>query len=242
MAIVIRDRFGFPFNNGRGIGTEQLDGTIKKDQLGANTGLREYVMITMVHDSTNNQITANIPDFGVQDVLEFPARLVGVFPQIIGRQADPLSLVVHNVNKPLQDRDGEAVGANLLSPGRIYELINFIPAFKFVQPLGIRLRDYTIYSTLSPDMDFSEVEILAGSTSDSDTIDDPIRTIQSYLAYWVPDDTPDISEILISGFNQIFSYGRIPGTIDVQGRSYKGWRSNSLLPVRASVRTVIIRQ
>ena len=48
-----------------------------------------------------------------------------------------------------------------------------------------------------------------------------------YLAFGVPDDTGDISGIILRNTNELSYFERVAGTIEVTGRDYKFWRSRN---------------
>ena len=158
------------------IDTDQLEGEIDQDQLADNTGIREYVGQAFMHDSANDRITGTIQGLDAGDTFERYSRMIAFSPDPLGRQGDALRMVVHTVNLPLVDRDGQAVSARQITPGRLYEILQGFSSFAFIQPLGLRPQDYRIRVAVSPDTAFTSVEILAGTQSpvDSNAVSVPV--------------------------------------------------------------------
>ena len=54
MPINLRDRLTFLFNGGKGIGTDQLDGTIENSQLADSSGIKTYFASGSVYTPASN--------------------------------------------------------------------------------------------------------------------------------------------------------------------------------------------
>ena len=237
MPITLRDFLSFPFNSGRGIKTDQLDGMVTFDQLDEDTGMPVYLVTAPVYSEADNRITLT----GLTDPPN-PSMIFALLPTVLARKDAALTLVAGSFSAPLTNPAGVAVSAVDLTPSALVGLLRLSGDVRLAEYQPKRPQDYTIRSALSVDVTFTEAEILAGTTSATPTITTPTSPDPAYYAFGVPDSTDDITGIVSFGVNQIAAYERIAGTISVSGTLYKFWRSKLLLSIRVVGITATIEQ
>lgn len=93
---------------------------------------------------------------------------------------------------------------------------------------------HTRYAALKATNGFVAADFTASGTSASSTtstIAVPAYTDNRYLAFAVPDDQPDLTDIREEGsaFNSFSFFERVAGTITIGGSAHKVWRSTNVL-------------
>ena len=256
MAITLRDFLTFPFNNGRGIRanqidglipTSQLSGLIQANQLAGSAGFPSYFSGLDYIAADNHLVATLFPDASLRPT--WPSITYFVLPANVGRKQDALSLTFTGATPPVYpilDVHGNAVSAELLSPGDVLGLLRVSPtSVRFFQPLPVRPQDYNILATISADAILDASEIVAATSSGNNMITPPLWVEADgnrHIYHGVPNDTPDIVGIEVSGINQIFAYVRVAGTQDSGAIPYKWWRSFNLQSYLASGQTYTIIQ
>ena len=229
MAITFRDFITFPFNGGRGIRGSQIDGRIDRANLplGVGAGQNLFVATLMDYDSGTATITGEIDNLAA-----FPlgSLVYGVFPDTIDLARVALSLDVDGTPRALLDIDGRTVWAAQLTPGRIYGLIRTTDGLRFLEEFGVRPGRYFIRTAASLAPLVTVAEILAGNRSTTQFIALVPFTTPHYHQFGVPDNSPDITDIIIpaTGASQFAFVQRVPGTVTVEGVAYKWWRGNGI--------------
>ena len=220
------------------------DGSIRDVKLHLDTGKRHYIGSNVVY----TQATAIISiDTLRGSVLRIGDSVYFLCPNTIDDSSVTLNVEVDGGGHiPLQDHDGDELSARELESGRIYELVRVATAFRTIGNFRqISESMYLRYAALSADQDFTEMEILAGTSSRTPTIIVPEYVDINdnfYVGFGVPDNTPDISGVVYNGLNQVVFYTRIAGVISVSGVDYKFWRSNSLLTDAFGGAAIVIQQ
>ena len=247
MPINLRDRLTFLFNGGKGIGTDQLDGTIENSQLADSSGIKTYFASGSVYTPASNTIAATIvgvDNSEVDTVSEFFFQA----PGDMDRKADAMTLSIAGQNRGLLDVQGNAISARQLTPDALYNVFRYFVnsglRYRMFEPLETRPQDYDIRAAVSEDTTFTDSEILSGTTSETAVITLPTwMTENHYVLVGVPDDTGDIIDLTLTGFSQFNGFARVAGARDVEGRDYKFWRSsNAFIPAFSGQSYTVVQE
>ena len=192
-----------------------------------------FIGAVAIYDESTAVLSFNVLEFSNSTGMpKYGDVIFIIIPASIPRSNSLVSIAINNnAALPFRTVDGVQIKANQITPGRLFQLLAFAGQLRLIDFLYPRPQDYAILSAVSEDVIFTEAEVLAGVSSNNDLVAAPIRAADdppAYLAFGVPADTGDIIE-LIAGVNQLFSFTRIPGVIDIGGIDYKFWRSFNLL-------------
>ena len=190
MAISLRDFLTFPFNSGRGIRMNQIDGA-------------QLHFVTSSWDDAADPTHLILSPFleNVPEQALFFFRLPGVIP----RKARALTARIGatNIERPLVGIDGSAIPTRLLAPNYLYGTLMDSAAARLIEPLFPRPQDFTLVCVPSYDdrvMTQAEADAVGtdGPTASQTAVvpwpeyNFPTNTdIEFFLG--VPLDAPDIS-------------------------------------------------
>ena len=131
MAISLRDFLTFPFNSGRGIRMNQIDGA-------------QLHFVTSSWDDAADPTHLILSPFleNVPEQALFFFRLPGTIP----RKARALTarIGVTNIERPLVGIDGAAIPTRLLAPNYLYGALMDSAAARLIEPLFPRPQDFEI--------------------------------------------------------------------------------------------------
>ena len=131
MAISLRDFLTFPFNSGRGIRMNQIDGA-------------QLHFVTSSWDDVDDPTHLILSPFleNVPEQALFFFRLPGVIP----RKARALTARIGatNIERPLVGIDGSAIPTRLLAPNYLYGTLMDSAAARLIEPLFSRPQDFEI--------------------------------------------------------------------------------------------------
>ena len=202
------------------IPTNRLDGQISQSQLADDIGEQMYLATGTQYDGTNNLITSTTR--GRSTAVEIGTVIYTVMATNVDRQLENLEISINGETLNLHTVDGNAVRARDLSPGRLYGMIKVVGAWRFLELLEPRVRDWTIYSFVSQTTTPTAAEIAAANSSTTNRISTLTYTGLVYVWFLVPVDTYDISDLLQGGVSQLSGYDPIASNITIGGIEYKG--------------------
>ena len=227
MPITLRDFITFPFNGGRGIRTDQLDGEIAAAQLAADAGMPVYLNTGATYTAAQNRITLT----GAADP-PVPSLFFAFVPNDVGHKSNALTIAAGSVEELLHDPAGDDVSARRLSPGALIGILRLAASFRLSEHPPTRPVDYAIRSAASEDDTLTTDEIGAGTASvpPSRIARTPDYSGNRYVFVGVPDETADITSVLSANIENLHVMQRVPGTVDdPDGVAYKWWRWSGAL-------------
>ena len=186
-----------------------------------------YTTSIVDYSDADARISLSIDEFeGYPGVGAFYA--LALFPPIIQRGYVDVSMRVNTfADRSLSDRNTRAVVASQLTPGRLHSLL-YLPGtigqFLFVDPLGVRPQDYSVYAAWKSAVGFTgfveaDFVLNRGGVSETGVIDiDLVPHTVFHTALWVPADTGDISTIFEAGsYGELLQFYEDGGALTVNG-------------------------
>lgn len=243
MPITLRDFISFPFNGGRGIRTDQLDGAIDRSQLAANAGEPTllYTTVGTAYDDATHLLTVGLRPGAGPPALGTSVWII--MPAGMPRTSDAMTISIGGApSVPLRAISGQAVSARQLTPGCLHEVLVLVGQVRFVAPLpSVRDQDWELAAFWSDenledeavDADqFGGIETFSTSTITVPAYVPGARDRNAYLFLGVPMDAPDI--VRASGFevsiDTRLSLEQVPAAQfagQVGGSDYRWVRSRS---------------
>ena len=199
----------------------------------AAQGIPSY-LATNVVQASDDQLTADV--IGLTGAPPSPSVVFVFMPTTLNRAGVDVSLSINGgTPRALRDTRSATVQARRITPGGLYALLTrtaVATSYYFTEVLEVRPQDFDIVAAWSTDDDtLSASEIASGATSLTRTIfppDVPGGEESGWQFFGVPDNVGDINSLQqVGGFDNIFAYARVAGTIDYNGEPYKWWRSTS---------------
>ena len=232
MAISLRDFLTFPFNSGRGIRMNQIDGA-------------QLHFVSSSWDDAADPTHLILSPFldNVPEQALFFFRLPGTIP----RKARQLTarIGVTNIERPLVGIDGSAIPTRLLAPNYLYGTLMDSAAARLIEPLFPRPQDFNIvvarvyapYATIDSDLtagtryatrDVVSPPYATGETPDAGFLVGPTH---NFIVFGVPVDAPDIADVQPldhtihpSGSVQEYTAVRASAvTTEIDGVPHKWW-------------------
>ena len=160
-----------------------------------------------------------------------------VWPNAIARNRnDPMQIATPNSTNPLKSVDGSSVVPSEITPGSLAELVLLYVGgayeWRLLGQLPQRPQDYLIrMAAKHTDNVFTEPDFLAGTTSSTDLIKSPLFSVNSYVSFAVPSNSPDVTRIALgtSGLNNLAFYPVQDDALSIDGLDYRVRSGNSVL-------------
>ena len=158
MPIRFYDVIEFAFNGGKGISTDQLDGTVDQAQLSADTGMPVFLSLSPTYDATNHKLIVG----GLTDP-PIPSFIFMEMPADLDRDETTLNVTIGaTIDDGLKDRHNSDVSAADLTPGDLLGILYLSGTFRIVEELPVRGQAYDIRAGWSADAIITESEVWPG--------------------------------------------------------------------------------
>ena len=231
MAITLYDFLSFPFNGGRGIRADQIDGLGIQSYLASNVAWDDAadpaeIRLSGFYGAVGG---ANIVGSNANILFRVPAVTPRVATELTGRVGTDSGLIV-------RDLQGRRISARDLTPSALYAAFYAAGSpgsLRFVEPLPVRPQDFNIlvarvYQPYTADN--VAAQLASGTPYATNDVQSPADTMPgttNSLGFGVPDFAPDIDRVFplvplgVTGYSANgpnYAY-----TMPIGGITYKWW-------------------